>query len=281
MKVIPSFEDFTGIELKPTQPEPRVPSLAIVFREQLRMISMAGGSSMGFMVLAGAALIFLAWDPRFARLDFPVDYLPLPGLLIGAVAWAPLVWRGQGPTKRGYHRALPVNQLTHDLIKIAAGAAWLMLGVAIVLLPLLGSALYWPHTRDLLSGPPIWVWINFFTGPLIVYLLVSCVPMLTDKPLEWMLGLTGGLVGLQTLANTYSIEPFYSVTSELVRGDIGLVNALYGAYNQAHWEVYVQWARSLPRDHYGEWIAATILWLLLSVSAVCLVSNYANSRKVA
>src|SRR5688572_30992088 len=109
----------------------RAPTLTRVFQQQMKLMQQAGVSSIGMMVLGGGALLFLGMDPRISRLPFPADYLPLTGLLLGAIAWPPLVWRGQGPLRRNYHRTLPVDHLTHDLLKVAAGAISLMFGVAI------------------------------------------------------------------------------------------------------------------------------------------------------
>ena len=170
----------------------RAPTLSRVFRQQMKLMQQAGVSTMGMLVLGGAAVLFVGMDPQLFRLAFPADYLPLMAILLGAIAWPPLVWRGQGPLRRSYHRAMPVDQLTHDLLKVAAGAIALMVGVAIVLLPLLVAAGMSPVLSGLLTRPSWLVWLNFFTGPLIIYLLVSCVPMLTDHPLEWLVGLIAG-----------------------------------------------------------------------------------------
>ena len=259
----------------------RAPTLSRVFRQQMKLMQQAGVSSMGLMVLAGSTLLFLGMDPRVARLPFPADYLPLTGLLLGAVAWPPLVWRGQGPLRRSYHRALPVDQLTHDLLKVSAGAISLMIGVAVVLLPLLVAAGLSPVLSGLLTRPSWLLWLNFFTGPLIIYLLVSCVPMLTDRPLEWLLGLIAGFAGLTFLADSYGLVPIEGLIDILMGEPIGLVYALHGAYAEQPWLHYANLGRSGEVPHYGAWITATILWLGAGFFAVVLASNYANSRKSA
>ncbi len=268
------------IESRAAARSPRAPSLPRVFQQQLKLIGQAGAASMGMMVLGGAALLFLGMDPRIAKLPFPDDYLPLTGLLLGAVAWPPLVWRGQGPTRRNYHRTLPVDQFTHDMLKIGAGALWLMLGIAVVLLPLLVAANLSTTLRGLVTGPSLLVWVNFFTGPLIVYLLLSCIPMLTDRPLEWMLGLTAGFVGLTMLADTYDLA-LKNAIDVIMRSELGLVNALNGAYVEQPWLTYVRLSHYPDRMDYGAWIGATLLWLVIGIAAVCVTSNFVNSRKSA
>jgi hypothetical protein len=259
----------------------RAPTLSRVFRQQMKLMQQAGVSSMGLMVLGGSTLLFLGMDPRVARLPFPADYLPLTGLLLGTVAWPPLVWRGQGPLRRSYHRVLPVDQLTHDLLKVTAGAISLMVGVAVVLLPLLVAAGMSPVLSGLLTRPSWLVWLNFFTGPLIIYLLVSCVPMLTDHPLEWLLGLTAGFVGLTFLADSYGLSPIADLINVLMREPIGLVYALNGAYAEQPWLYYANLGLFGEAPRYGAWITATVLWIGVGVFAVGLASNYANSRKSA
>lgn len=258
----------------------RQPTLPRVFRQQLKLIHQAGASSLGMLVMGGAALLFLGMDPRIAELTFPHDYLPLTGLLLGALAFPPLVWRGQGPRHRNYHRALPVDQLTHDLLKIGAGAVYLMLSVALVLIPLLITALLSPMS-GLVTGPSMLVWLNFFTGPLIVYLLVSCVPVLTDRPLEWMVGLTAGFVGITVLADTYALVPLQGLIDLMMRGPFGLSVALNGAYVEQPWLQHVGESVVGHYPQYGAWIFATILWLGVGIAAVCMASDFVNSRKSA
>ncbi|MEX2283126.1 MAG: hypothetical protein WEE89_11645 [Gemmatimonadota bacterium] len=258
----------------------RQPRLPRVFQQQLKLIHQAGGSSLGMLVMGGAAVLFLGMDPRIAKLAFPHDYLPLTGMLLGALAFPPLVWRGQGPRHRNYHRVLPVDQLTHDLLKIAAGAVYLMLSVALVLIPVLVAALMSP-VSGLVTDPSMLVWLNFFTGPLIVYLLVSCVPMLTDRPLEWMVGLTASFVGITVLADSYGVIPVEGLIDLVMRGPFGLMVALNGAYVMQPWLRYAGLSASGHNPEYGAWIFATILWLGIGITAVCLASNFVNSRKSA
>jgi hypothetical protein len=260
----------------------RAPSLAQVFRQQLKLIDQAGAGSMGFLVLGGATLLFLGMDMerRIAGFAFPTTYLPLSGILLGSVAFPPLVWRGQGPTQRNYHRTLPVDHLTHDLLKIAAGAVWLMLGIAIVLIPLLVSAASSSVLTGLLEASPL-VWVNFFTGPLIAYLLISCVPMLTNRPLEWLVGLFAGMTGVQVFATTYGVFPIDELLDTIVRGNGGLAIALYGAYNEEPWLQHVNVLYHQVEPDYTSWIGATLLWLVIGVGAVCWASHIANSRKTA
>jgi hypothetical protein len=133
----------------------------------------------------------------------------------------------------------------------------------------------------LLTRPSWLVWLNFFTGPLIIYLLVSCVPMLTDHPLEWLLGLTAGFVGLTFLADSYGLSPIADLINVLMREPIGLVYALNGAYAEQPWLYYANLGLFGEAPRYGAWITATVLWIGVGVFAVGLASNYANSRKSA
>ncbi|MGH7470366.1 MAG: hypothetical protein ACRENP_20680 [Longimicrobiales bacterium] len=248
----------------------RVPSVAVVLRQQLRLIDRARAFPVMVAILAGLSILSLGLD----LMDLPWGWLPLPGFLIGSIAWAPLVWRGQGLLQRQYHRTLPVNHLQHDLLKIAAGAIWLCAALAIVLLPILGAAAL--REPGFLTGPSPLVWLAFFTGPLIVYLLVSCVPLLTNRPLEWMLGITAGMVGLYMLAEQYRVEPIQALLAGLFGGGLGLGQALGGAYRDQPWEAYVGLESTLIEPSDMASLMVTGVWLVVAFAAVCTASRVGN-----
>jgi hypothetical protein len=243
-----------------------------VLRQQLHLIDQGRTFPVMVALLGGVSIVSL----RIDQLRLPEGWLPLPALLIASVAWAPLVWRGQGPTQRQYHRTLPVHHLLHDLLKVAAGGIWLMAALAVVLMPILVAAAL--REPAFLTGPAPLVWLNFFTGPLLVYLFVSCVPLLTHRPLEWMLGISAGIVGLLSLAAEYRFEAIQAIVSGLFTGGLSLGRALMGGYLSQPWEAHLGLGPALVEPANAAWLIVTALWLMLALAAVCAASRIGGRK---
>jgi hypothetical protein len=209
--------------------------------------------------------------------------LPILGVLATAVAWPFFVWIGELPRQRSYHRNLPVNHVTHDLLKVLAGACWLMLGVAVVLaaqlIMLLGTGF-----GSLVWGISPMALLNFFTGSLLIYLFVSVIPILSNKPIEWMLGLTLGVGAIiMPIARAPGTREWPLIAMEiLLRSDLGLFNALAGAYMNQPWANLLEGGltRSAVPHSTGLWLIATVLWTAVGWSLVYLASRFANRRSV-
>jgi hypothetical protein len=259
---------------------PRAPSLLTVTRQQLRLIDAHGRFPFLIGLLAGLPIVFIVNQP--AGVSDRDAALPILGHLCTACVWPFFVWIGELPRQRGYHRNLPVNHVTHDLIKVIAGACWLMLGVALVL------------TAQLLmliaAGYRSWVWglspaalLNFFTGSLIIYLFFSLIPILTNKPIEWLIGLTLFAGAVTVPLSMYARERTDLAIELLLRSDLGLVNALGGGYGAQPWP-YLPDSTSVMttvQHSTGMWLIATALWTGLAFMLVCLASSFANRRSIA
>jgi hypothetical protein len=134
---------------------------------------------------------------RFGAVYDLLGYL----LILGAI-WPLVVWRGEPWGERDYRWSLPVSRHSHDLIRVAAGAVWLMLGVAVCLavirisqdvivpafpmvlvdpagLPAGTDVLSLAGRRSLQAGG----YLNFFTAPLLSYTIISIVALSTRRPL--------------------------------------------------------------------------------------------------
>lgn len=242
----------------------RQPTLRSVLLQQLRMIDLAKRAP---ILLALIALPTVMW-PATGLL------IPIAPVLIATVAWPLLVWQGEGPKQRSYHRTLPVGQTTHDLLKILSGALWLTLTVGLTLGLLVVFTIGAP--MDLLV-PNASVLLNFVTGTLIVYLLVSLFPLLTDRPLEWLLGTAAGVAVLGNLPPGLRGNPLSEFLALVSGGEYGLGVALLGAHLSAEQTLLAREAWLLV--HYAnEWFMATLLWLTIALVLVIWASRVANGR---
>jgi hypothetical protein len=153
----------------------RMPSMRAVAREQLRLL--IGNSYVPglfcFMLLYLVSLFVFIPHADLVPWEGPrLRYFYFLLIVIGAIAGG-VVWFGEGPRNRRYHWSMPVRRELHDLIRIAAGAVWLMALIAIYCL------LYWlgdgPVMRSQwLNHAPLF-WIAQFLVPLLAYLLF-CIP---------------------------------------------------------------------------------------------------------
>jgi hypothetical protein len=124
--------------------------------------------------------------------------------------------------------------------------------------------------------------VNYFTGTLLIYLFVSVLPILTNKPLEWMLGLTIGTVALGLLSDIYLgqlglVSIFMDV---FVYDELGLLQALGGAYRSQPWDYLLQLSPTRPatQPYLGMWLLTTFLWTTLASALVCVASSISNRR---
>lgn len=116
----------------------------------------------------------------------------LPGAAwrcIFAMIWAGFVWSGELPTEREYFAGAPVAAGGHELARVVAGGAFLLLLLGVMLLgeELIGT-LFRPGSMgaSYVAGS--------FTGPVTVYLLVSSIALTSAWPVAWSLGIALGLV---------------------------------------------------------------------------------------
>lgn len=265
---------------------PRRPSLLRVARNQFDLIDSSKRFPLLLAALAGAAAVGMRFQMNLAEGVFP--YAPL---LIVSVVWPLLVWRGEAPAQRTYHRTMPVNGIAHDLLKVAAGAVWLMLGIALILLVYLVTALLRDGAILLFELTPV-AYLNFFTGPLLIYLLVSIIPILSNKPIEWIIGLAVAFVAATLIFDIY-MPGLFGITWRYVVQDLALWDALYRGYEIQYWGglvdgwadvgvrrlgagvEYAGFARAADQAR-GVYVRATIYWLSLAlflVWAACYISN--------
>jgi hypothetical protein len=218
------------------------PSLGAVAREQLTAVGLALRPEMlalaGLMAVVGTLAVIAAGTDGKADFDL-LDFV-FPAFILGLIA--PLgVWKGEGPSRRGYLWSMPVPRRALTLIRVGTGLPWLMLMVAVYLawgmsVPLLtGGHIVLSEAWELalLEGAPAgtlirdlgwhghaWMWLLPFVGATVGYVAGSILPIATDHPWRWVAGLI--------------MAAFLVVAVREVGGDFGLDDAVwklvYGEY---------------------------------------------------
>jgi hypothetical protein len=261
----------------------RTPSMLVVARQQMRLIDATKRFPLMLAVFAGVAAIALGPGP----VGIPESVFPFVSILLATIAWPVLVWSGESPARRGYHRILPVNHVTHDLLKVFAGACWLMLACAIILSTLIIVTVA-TGFGSVIQGLSPTVFASYFSAPLIVYLFVSMIPILTNRPIEWMLGIAIGLVGFNAVADSYPltdppsrIDVIVETIKELIAVPFeSLWSAMFVGYIDQPWYfLFGLGARAAPSIvDLGAWLTATVLWTTIGIVAVTGASFIANRR---
>ena len=252
----------------------RVPSLDVVFRRQLILIDQLESFRLLMALLAAGTMFSVSMDGWF-----PFNVVPLPMFLLVSIAWTAVVWRAEPPSRRGYHRTAPIPTLTHDLLKIAAGGAVLTLGIAIVLSVLTvawfvaGLAPYLPLALPL-------IWAVTLSASLLVYVLVSCIPMLTDRPLEWMIGLASAAALLAFLAEEYKWRAVKDFMYVLTSSPVGLSSALIGPIGHRDWNegLFSGYTAYTIGQSIGPWVGSFVVWSLIAAFVIYSASRIANRR---
>lgn len=172
--------------------------------------------------------------PPWAELPLMIP-LHVTIVFLGGVA-AVLAWINEAPQNRRYHWAMPVKREVHDIMRIAAGAIWLVVAIAIY------AALAWlmeePSVREIwLSNAPLF-WLGIFLTPLLTYLLASIAALMAGRPLLWL----GGIIAVVAMLSLPDIQKYLPAPVTDVRAALfsekyppSLGAALIGGYYAAPW----------------------------------------------
>ena len=162
--------------LEPTPPVRRV------FLTQLRILGAPRNVGLLSLALLACYAVASAGIVGFDMAGAPGIIRAYPLLLVASVSWAVVVWQDAGPSRRDYFWALPVDRVTHALLRSTAGAVWLSGGVAV--LALLGASVDAATTGQVLPASNL-AWVSLFSGPLTLYFLVSAVAIVSAFPGRW------------------------------------------------------------------------------------------------
>lgn len=179
----------------------------------------------------------------------------------GAVA-AALLWASEPPANRRYHWAMPVARETHDLLRVIAGAVWLIAAIAVFAAAAFiteGAAVRDEWLRD----APLY-WLGMFLVVVLIYLLSSIAALLVAKPLLW-LTVAAAAILLSFSDLVASFAPIITdISSALFSpgAPASLGSAITGGYRIAPWSN----APIEPR----EWLIAVGVWYAFALCAIAL-----------
>lgn len=255
------------------------PSRAAVLREQFRAVGLVQRRQLLLLAAVVIGLVLLAIygllqfeetlstipDPEAVAQEITVTLseflggLTLPALLLGLI-WPSSVWKDEGPSRRRYHWAMPVDRTVHTLMKSLAGWGWLMiagLGSLVILVGVLAAA-------GFLSGADetaVWRWAVPFTAATVFYLWGSVAAILTDHPARWIFGVFIAHSLLVPVLTVVGLPDLAGLLESIIDGRYGLETVVTGEATTEQ-----------PPD-FGLWLTATALWLAVGSAGVVFAAS--------
>ena len=221
---------------------------------------------------------------------FHPEHQMLPGAL--GLLLPILVWKDHDRFGSGFLWSLPVDRRRHVLARVAAGWVWLMAGLAIFTLWLLGVSLFSGATllavetlrvlpspafpgavapdtlRSVTWSPNPLLWLVPFTAATGTYLLASALALAVRHPLRWIAAAVFALFFMAAVGPAAGAGWLIGLPEKqlgsLLDGTYGL-DALLTARTESlkidttltTGESVVVW-RDLPT--LGQWVTATLIW---------------------
>lgn len=258
----------------------RAVGFGAAFTEQLRLLWMSRKPLLLLVGLLGIlALAGEPWgDSPMARL-FTV--WPVWMIFIGPF-WALAVWYGEGPANRLYFWSHPVSRAGHALARFAAGAAWL---IALFALLILIGALFagFDGEIDQFGALGFAAWLNFFTGPLLGYTILSVLAVPSDYAIRWFLVLVLGVPFVLSLLDEWlGAEDLVETLLRPLGADWGIGPTILGplAMDLSHLGSTLRGGQGEhgPMFDIGTWWIAMPLWFLFWGTAVVLLARIHPDR---
>lgn len=297
---------------------PSPPPLRAVLLEQLRATGLElRGAALIAAAIVGLITLVFALHSVSRGLEVHLYEWPtiFPGLLGSLLPVA--VWARDDRFGPGFLWTLPVDRSRHAFIKVFAGWVWLMGGVALFALWLLGLTVASggqflpPDTLQLLTTPPpsagpfdptslrpvSWapgaqIWVVPFTAATAGYLLASALVLGTRYPRRWVIGtflayafssIASGVASAQLRLGWLADAP-RRLLRLLIESRYGLdalltarIDSLNSMVTLTNGEQAIVW-RSVP--DLSDWRTATLLWTgagLLALGAA--VSRHRERRR--
>lgn len=251
-----------------------VPERSTIVREQIDAVSIAIRKEQWFFLGTIAVFLLLAIYSALSGHSGQHGHASLeygPGAAIPMSLVALLipfgVWRASDRERRAYDWVMPVEQSTHTVVRMLAGWAWLMLGVVLYLIFLMGIEML----VVLLTGGslgidvPAWQWLVPFTAASIAYLLTSIAMIGSEHPWRWIGGIVVGYAVALLILNIVHLEDVNRALQKIVVGFYGLNAAIFG-------EVSVR-PHGLADGDPKRWLGATAIWGALAIVGVCLAAR--------
>lgn len=289
-------------ERAPARAARALPAPGAVLREQFAVARLLLHE---LLVLVAAAMagstVLLSYShvTRGTGADFVLPDMALAPVLAGLLA--PLaLWRSEGPARRAYFWAVPVDRLRHTLARLFAGWAWLMGATALYLAWGLALALATGsdvsvgvlRTRvlqpELLGGPRLvdlamashaWLWLVPFTSTTLAYLAISIPVLATDHPWRWFGGLAFAIVVAIVFLDAVGMG-VPMILHDSAFGRFGIEAVLMGVSNQPVDPALVPPTAEgrLDLPDVEAWLLATAGWTLAAVAGVWLAARRLAER---
>lgn len=246
-----------------------VPGVRAVAGEQLRAVGLSlrreAMVAAGFLGLASAWMAQLEIAGHSARISFSPDAGVPAAILALLVPMA--VWKGEGPGRRGYHRAMPVGHASHAVLRTLSGWAWTMAAVAAYFLWLAlaawftGGATFAGGVMMSTVTVPAYRWAVPFVAGTVLYLLGSALTILTSHPWRWLGGAVVATLFSKALAAGSSRSVFEMITA-VVDGRYGLYTLVTGRSRLHDIDYGFALTSNAP-----VWFSTAWLWLAIAVVA--------------
>jgi len=246
-----------------------LPRRADVAREPLRSVGLSlRREALACTGILGLLSIVLVWD-RVHRHSGAFHLLP--AMLIPAAFVALLMpmamWKGEGPGRRSYHRAMPVDHAHHAIARTAAGLAWLLAAV--------GAYAGWMLAMAVITGGHVYTELGYqwgapVVGAVVLYLVGSALTLRVAHPWRWMGGAVVGFFFLAQLSDGREPMPVFSAVESLLTGKYGLGTLLSGLspvlltrVDPGSGEAY-SWVSQQAVA--GVWMTAVWIWLAAAIT---------------
>lgn len=175
------------------------------------------------------------------------------------------VWRGEDPSRRTYHWAMPIARGPHTLMKVASGWLWLMAAVVVYLVFLV--TLGW--STSLITGSTfhrewtaVWEWGVPFTAATVAYLLSSIAILASDHPWGWIGGLGIGYLMAIVFLKALNMGDAARALASVTEGYYGLSAALFAN---------LETSRHGPPSA-SRWLGSALIWGGLGAAGVIIAA---------
>jgi hypothetical protein len=252
-----------------------VPGFGTVLKRQVHLLWSSKAALFILLMLPGALLATAAaaayWMPgSFSGPDFELIGM-LPFVILMGGAWGILVWRDEPPSKRGYHRSLPVDVAAHHLARVAAGAVWLLPALLLYFAAgIFVTALRGDTGAVAAAGPTLW--LGYLLAALILYGMMAALATAVERPLSWIVW---GYVALAATAMLVAMAG----TPDTFRWAVPLINRPYGLGWAVGGGLEIARARvTAQTPPAGAWFPVALGWLLVSTLLVFAAAHWRRVR---
>jgi len=185
-------------------------------------------------------------------------------LLWTGIAGAISTWHKEGPANRSYHWSLPVSRTAHDLSRVAAGGLWLLCAIALMLAAAVFGLLAGGRSSTL-DAISITGWINYFSGPITLFLIVSLAGLRSNRPTRAFFLAYLAAVGPWLLFAMLDFRIPYVIWDQVNNGTWGVQRALVDGFFEG---------LASGETVGAMWFSAALFWLAFGVVAVFLGARH-------